>query len=212
MKLPAKVKNETGARFGKLTALEFVCLRGGGTRKAIWLCSCDCGKSIEVAGTDLRSGNTKSCGCLKVENGAQQNLRHGGAAGKALTGAYRSWRSMLARCNSPSNNRYREYGARGIAVSEAWRDFATFLADMGERPDGMSLERDDPNGNYTPANCRWLPIAQQARNTRKTVWVRLNGSHMSLAEAAEKMGVDRRVAWHWLKKSTVPAHYDLRLA
>lgn len=92
--------------------------------------------------------------------------RHGHSAGGALSPTYNSWRAMIARCTNPNNNRFAEYGARGISVTPRWRMFAGFLADMGERPAGMSLDRVNNRGNYEPENCRWASPIEQRSNRR----------------------------------------------
>lgn len=129
-------------------------------RKTMWRCLCDCGQETTALAGSLLSGNTKSCGCRKKPHG------HGGA-NKSPT--YRSWRSMHTRVSNPNADAYRWYGALGVAIDPRWDSFKTFLADMGERPEGTTLDRIDPDGNYEPGNCRWADGATQQANRRERV-------------------------------------------
>lgn len=147
--VPAKLEL-TGQRFGLLTAREYL----GGK----WMCSCDCGSESMVQTDRLRNGNTKSCGCLKRAVLGLSTVKHG----KAGTRTHRIWKAMRNRCNNPNGPRYRDYGGRGIAVCERWNDFAKFISDMGEAPEGMSIDRWPNNdGDYEPSNCRWSTAKQQ---------------------------------------------------
>tara|TARA_R110002051_G_scaffold242078_1_gene302440 strand:+ start:921 stop:1466 length:546 start_codon:yes stop_codon:yes gene_type:complete len=104
---------------------------------------------------------------------------------------YMSYRDMLNRCYNPNNKSYLNYGGRGITVCPEWKDsFWAFLEDMGERPDGYSIERIDVNGDYTPENCKWISRSDQQKNKRNTVYVSYKGKEHRLAELAEELGVN----------------------
>lgn len=102
------------------------------------------------------------------------------------------WRGMLARCSNPKSKDFPRYGGRGITVCDRWLQFANFVADMGERPDGMTLERRDGAKGYSPDNCTWATPKQQARNRRNNVAVSHNGVTATVAEWAERTGLERK--------------------
>jgi hypothetical protein len=158
-------KEIAGQRFDRLLVIGLHSKeRRDGTHWATkWLCECDCGKRIAVEGYQLRSGETRSCGCRGAENRRLSVLKHG----KSRTPTYQIWCAMRTRCNNPRSTGFPWYGARGIAVCERWNDFAAFLADMGERPSGYSIERLDNDGPYAPSNCEWIPIGAQQKNKRR---------------------------------------------
>jgi hypothetical protein len=122
------------------------------------------------AGSALRSGNTKSCGCLRRELGRAHGIaskRHGEGASGRETPEYRAWAAMLCRCRNPRHKSYADYGGRGVTVCERWRAYENFLADMGRRPDRFhSLDRINNAGNYEPGNCRWATWEEQNTNRR----------------------------------------------
>ena len=110
------------------------------------------------------SGDTKSCGCLRRAVTASLKMTHGISH---KSGTYDIWVLMRQRCNNPKATGYAHYGGRGVTVCRRWDKYTNFLMDMGERPDGLTLDRIDPHGNYEPTNCRWATWTTQNRNKRK---------------------------------------------
>lgn len=148
-----------GNRYGRLIVIKEAAAR---SKKRYWLCLCDCGAEKEIAMSSLRTGLTHSCGCYREEKVAETSFKHG----MIETGTYNSWRSMKERCSNPTDIHYYLYGERGISYPSEWEDFQAFLRDMGERPEGMTLDRIDSNGNYSKSNCKWSTISEQNLNTR----------------------------------------------
>jgi hypothetical protein len=133
------------------------------------LCACDCGKVTTVSRSQLKKGTTKSCGCLHRQDMRLKpaRLRHGHCLSfLPYSPEYQSWQAMKVRCLRSRHRQYRNYGGRGIKICEGWlTSFEDFLADMGPRPKGKSLDRwPNPDGNYEPGNCRWATRSEQARN------------------------------------------------
>lgn len=152
-----------------------------------WLCRCDCGRTAEVPDQCLlRAKATQSCGCLRDERTAARCRTHG----MTNSPTYQSWCSMITRCENQNRRHYASYGGRGILVCERWRhSFEAFLADMGERPKGTTLDRINNDGNYEPGNCRWATSKQQANNKRKSVRVVVDGTEETIPDLASKNGL-----------------------
>jgi hypothetical protein len=174
-----------GCRFGRLIALRRAANKG---RATMWECRCDCGGHVIVWAGALRKGESKSCGCLardvSRENG-RARLRHG----YSRTPTHRSWLSMLARCECVTHHAYARYGGRGIKVCDSWHVFEHFLADMGERPAGLTLDRRDNNGGYDAANCYWATRQEQSNNKRDNLKVLIDGREQTVTQWAREMGL-----------------------
>jgi hypothetical protein len=171
-----------GQRFGRLVATAMAERNHRGPR---WLCRCDCGKESVVSTRELRTGSTRSCGCLGVERRTAAAVAANQTHGMARTPTYEVWFNMKRRCLDPRHKSYADYGGRGIRVCERWLAFENFLADMGVRPAGLTLERDDVNGDYGPGNCRWATWLQQVRNRRCTVLLSAYGETKAMTVWAE---------------------------
>lgn len=145
---------EVGERYGLLTVTQ---RRDTATPRV--LCRCDCGTEFSPEVKNLATGRTRSCGCVRR---GSSNPRWTGARDHPL---YSAWCGMKERCANPNHTSYARYGGRGITVCDRWRnDFWAFVADMGDRPDGHSLDRVDNDGNYEPSNCRWASASEQNLN------------------------------------------------
>lgn len=159
---PPPLIDMTGQVYGRYTVLRVA--EGRNERAQIcWHCRCECGTERVVPGIELRTGNTRSCGCLKMDQLVERSTIHG----KANTREHNIWCGMLNRCENPGNSAFKNYGGRGIKVCERWHEFAHFYEDIGEIPVGLSLDRIDVDGNYCPENVRLATAKEQANNKRR---------------------------------------------
>jgi hypothetical protein len=194
-----KLRNLQGEKFGRLTPIEILPERVQG--RVAWLCECECGARLSVESVRLTSGNTKSCGCYRVDRGVthgKSTRTHGAWSGNRPTPEWTAWSQMRYRCERPTHAQWLDYGGRGIAVCQRWRDsFEAFLSDMGPRPTPRhSIDRIDNDRGYAPGNCRWATASEQNKNRRERqpviVSVTIDGETLSLDLALARYGVHRR--------------------
>jgi hypothetical protein len=140
---------KVGQMFGSWTIVSAAPSKSSRDRK--WVCQCICGKIKEVWDTHIASGRSTSCGCLRNH-------------GKYFSSVYTVWVNMKSRCTNPNNPRYNRYGGRGITICKRWEKFQNFYEDMGDVPEGRTLDRINNDGNYEPSNCRWATWATQYLN------------------------------------------------
>lgn len=186
-----KLIDRTGRKYGRLTVLS---LHGKTVRnESLWLCLCDCGTRKVIRGADLASGHTTSCGCARIGCMKGVGTTHGhsrsGVCG-AGSRTYATWRGMKRRCMNPSYKRYKDYGGRGITVCDRWiESFENFIADMGERPEGLTLDRKNNELGYFKENCQWATHEQQHNNTRRNIIVTFKDQQMTIPQLSIMVGV-----------------------
>jgi hypothetical protein len=181
------LKPMEGKIFGLLTVSNFICTDK--YRDRIFLCKCSCGGESKVAGRQLRSGRTRSCGCLKIETSKTNNRKHGLCyEGGKYSRLYTIWIGMKKRCHNVNSKSYKDYGGRGIKLCDSWEnDYSSFhdWATTHGYSYSLTIERKDNNGNYEPSNCTWIPRKQNGRNQRTTL--------LTMAKA------NRIREFHWAK-------------
>ena len=169
-----------GQKYGRLTVIGEA-TEPGGTRRSVHV-QCECGGTKTVALHNLRAGRVKSCGCIYREMAPELGklrAKHG----KAGTPIHKVWTGMLSRVRNPNDGDYKNYGARGITVDPAWESFENFYADMGDRPQGLTLDRVDNDKGYSKSNCRWATHSEQNRNKER--------------EGKSKLGVVQMPSGNW---------------
>lgn len=196
-------KNLSGKKFGRLLLLHPTKQTKQG--HWIWLCQCDCGNQKEITGSNIVYGRTTSCGCVQRERASTANKEHG------LTGTTecRIWQAIKNRTSNRNGQDFDDYGGRGITVCERWSNsFQAFLDDMGERPDGMSLDRINNDLGYFKENCRWATKIEQMNNTRGNHRETFNGETRTIAEWSRATGIkqskiSRRLRRGWTIQRTL---------
>lgn len=183
-----KFNDLTGQKFGKLTVIKYLGLDKG--KHSLWLCQCKCGKQTKVNTCHLKSGHTKSCGCLhkEVVSGKNCNFyKHG----KTKTRQHNLWTGIIDRCYNTKNQDYYNYGGRGIGVCKEWLDkkegfinFYNWAMENGYK-DNLTIDRIDNNKNYEPNNCRWATVEDQAKNRRCNHLITYKGKTHNLKEWAK---------------------------
>lgn len=171
----------SGQSFGCLRVIDRAPNKGGRTA---WNCECRCGKNFVVMSCNVKKGH--SCGCHRDSVNRKRLTTHG----KRHTPEYKVWCDLIERCENPNNPRYRNYGDRGIKVSERWREsFQNFYEDMGPRPSAKhSIDRIDNDQDYKPDNCRWATNKQQSRNRTDSRLLTANGRTQNLKDWANELG------------------------
>lgn len=181
-------------KYGKLKPLKELRLKN---RRAFY-CKCDCGNFKNIFLKYLRNGDTRSCGCINKKETSARFKKHG----MSRTNEYNIWLAMISRCENVKNKSFLNYGGRGISVCSSWKKFENFIKDMGKKPENLTLDRIDNDGNYEPNNCRWATRKQQSRNTSRNVYIEYNGENMCVKDWAIKLGVrdkliHERISYGW---------------
>lgn len=192
-------ENYTGMRFGRLLVIGNPNYNKHGN--IVWECVCDCGNKCVVLSSSLKSGRTRSCGCLKMELDRQRKTRF--KHGLFGTRIYRVWGGIVSRCCNPNNPEYKYYGGRGITLCKEWKEspeaFAKWAYANGYS-ENLSIDRIDVNGNYEPSNCRWTDNITQANNKRTNVFIEFNGERHTIAEWSRITGIKKCTIQKRLKK------------
>ena len=183
----SKIINLIGQNFGHLTVIKYCGTNNH--RKSLWECKCDCGnpKTIIVQGSNLKSGNTTSCGCVQKQTFLNYVTKHN----EKNTKLYGVWCSMKSRCNNPHNKSYHNYGGRGINICKDWESYINFSSWSKNNgyQEGLTIDRIDVNGDYSPENCRWVNNKTQANNTRCNKYFTYNNETLTIAQWEDKTGL-----------------------
>lgn len=175
-----------GQKFNRLAVLGFAGKNLSGN--SLWFCKCECGNIKRVIGSSLKKCLTTSCGCLQKQRAKETNTKHGYSRMGQRSRTYITWTSMIARCQNQNNKRFKDYGGRGIKVCERWHKFENFLADMGEAPEGLTIDRKENDKGYYKENCRWATIKEQNNNKSNNRYFTFNGKTQNLEKWTKELG------------------------
>jgi hypothetical protein len=192
-----------GQRFSRWTVVGFAGtpVTRGGKRCAMWSVRCDCGGEKVVRGSALTGGFSGSCGCLQREAAGARQRMHGHTNGRVRTTEFVIWSGIIQRCEDTGSPAYASYGGRDITICKRWREsFDAFLADVGPRPPGLTLDRHpDKNGNYEPGNVRWATVTEQQNNTRSNRLLEWQGETLNVTQWAQRLSVGRSLIFGRLR-------------
>lgn len=191
----------SGQRFGRWLVKERVKSKNG---YRTYLCICDCGNIREVVSASLRKGDSKSCGCWEKEFKKAKYTTHGfkRSNSKIERNFYQLWLGIKTRCYNKKSFPYKDYGGRGIIMSNEWLNFENFKNDMWPTyKAGLTIEREDVNGNYCKENCKWIPRSEQANNRRCSIWIETEQGRMTVQQAAKIAGISWPAMYVRVKKN-----------
>lgn len=168
---------------------------------SFWLCKCECGNEKTVTARSLVGGHVQSCGCLAREVLMDRCLAHGHSRRGAHTSTFSSWASMRGRCRNPTDDAWKWYGGRGITICERWDKFENFLADMGEKPKGKTIDRVNNDLGYSKENCEWRTHKEQCNNRRSNVILEFDGRSQNITQWAAELNIGMRTLWARIKNN-----------
>ena len=201
-----------GKKFGRLSVIKYSRIKNSDT---MWECKCDCGKTKEIAGTMMKDGSIKSCGCFKREHLGKSVYKHG----MRDDPFYKIWCTMRYRCSNKKQKGYKNYGGRGIRVCDSWRVFLNFKKDMYEKylihikkhgNKNTTIDRMENNGNYCKNNCKWSTRIEQNSNTRRNTIIEFDNKKLTMSEWARRIGVDRSTIYYRVFTAKWPLEKALR--
>lgn len=192
----------TGEKFGRLVVIDragdYTC--PSGYRKIRWNCRCSCGNAVVVCGSELRRGDTISCGCYATESKKRRATTHG----LSRTSLHSIWKGMNARCYNKNHKNYIDYGGRGITICDEWRDDFRKFYDWSIRhgySEGLTIDRKNVDGSYCPDNCCWVTRAAQANNRRNNIKITYNGETHSLKQWAMRLNIKYSTLYYRIKNN-----------
>ena len=186
------LKDLKGKTFGYITAISNPIVENN---KTLYIAKCICGKELKINAWYLRH-KSRSCGC--------KNGNPGHSPDSKKSGTYSTWDSMIQRCTNKKSKFFYCYGGRAITVCKRWFDFKNFLEDMGEKPEGMSLDRINSSGDYEPGNCRWATSAQQNRNRKSNINITHNGKTMCVKDWCDALGINVDRVYGFIRRGVSP--------
>jgi len=194
--IPKNFQDLTGLTFGRLTVLRRSENRGD---RVVWLCKCECGQEKSIEANSLRTGKTKSCGCLLSETMRKRQYKHGFGNERLWI----IWRNMIDRCTNTKHPNYRRYGGRGTSVCNEWKN--NYLAFKSwalshSYADNLTIDRTDNNGNYEPDNCKWVTTDVQDYNKRNTVYITIGNETKNLKEWSRTSGLSKNLIYSRFKR------------